>query len=130
MNFLLDTHALLWWLADDKRLGAHARTLIEDPANKIVVSMVSLWEIAVKVRIGKLDADVGDIADAVETGGFVLISVERAHLKILAGLPTHHRDPFDHLLIAQAIDQNSTFISDDRHAKHYPVPIIACVDPG
>jgi PIN domain nuclease of toxin-antitoxin system len=130
LKFLLDTHALLWWLADDKRLGSHARRLIEDPANNVIVSMVSLWEIAVKVRIGKLSADVGEIADAIERGGFILIGVERSHLKILAGLPTHHRDPFDHLLIAQAIDQNSTFISDDGHAKYYPVPSISCFNQG
>ena len=65
MKLLLDTHALLWWLADDDRLGTRARALIEDPANDVLVSVASLWEIVVKVRVGKLEADVGEVAAAV-----------------------------------------------------------------
>ena len=128
MKLLLDTHALLWWLSDDAKLGAKARALIEDPANEIVVSVVSLWEIVVKKRIGKLDADIEQIADAVQADGFFVISVGTDHLRVLEGLPILHRDPFDHLLIAQAITEGATFMSEDHQIPAYPVNVIICSD--
>ena len=127
---LLDTHALLWWLADDDRLGLRARELIEDPGNDVLVLVASLWETVVKVRVGKLRADVGEIADGVQREGFALLNIGPAHLLSPAGLPMHHRDPFDHLLIAQAIAEGATFISDDRHAVSYPVRSTRCSDMG
>ena len=126
MKLLLDTHALLWWLADDSQLGRQARELVEDPGNDILVSVVSLWEIAVKVRIGKLQADIQAIMDAVQQEGFIAIGIGRTHLLTLAGLPMHHRDPFDHLLIAQAIAEDATFMSDDWNAGRYPVRMMTC----
>jgi PIN domain nuclease of toxin-antitoxin system len=126
MKFLLDTHALLWWLADDSQLGRQARELVEDPGNDVLVSMVSLWEIAVKTRIGKLEADIKEITDAVQQEGFNFLDIGIAHLLTLAGLPVHHRDPFDHLLIAQAITEDATFISDDRNTARYPVRMVTC----
>jgi PIN domain nuclease of toxin-antitoxin system len=129
VKVLLDTHALLWWLADDGRLGPRARELIEDPANDILVSVASLWEIVVKLRVGKLQADVGEVAAAVQHGGFALLDIGMPHLLALAVLPTHHRDPFDHLLIAQAIAEDATFVSDDRHVPDYPARFVPCSDP-
>ena len=126
MKFLLDTHALLWWLADDDQLGGAAREVIADPANDILISMVSLWEIAVKVRIGKLQADIEEIINAVQREGFTVLDVGVAHLVALAGLPMHHRDPFDHLLIAQAMTEDATFMSEDRYAARYPVRMVTC----
>ena len=126
MKILLDTHALLWWLTDDGRLGRQARELVEDPGNDVLVSVVSLWEIAVKTRVGKLEADIRQITDAVQQDGFALLDISVAHLLTLAGLPLHHRDPFDHLLIAQAITEDATFISEDRNTAQYPVRSLAC----
>ncbi len=126
MKFLLDTHALLWWLADDDQLGAAAREVVADPANDILVSVVSLWEIVVKVRIGKMQADIEEIMDAVQRDGFTVLDVGMAHLVTLAGLPMHHRDPFDHLLIAQAITEDATFMSEDRNVARYAVRVVAC----
>jgi PIN domain nuclease of toxin-antitoxin system len=126
MKFLLDTHALLWWLADDGQLGRQARELVEDPGNDVLVSMVSLWEIAVKTRIGKLQADIKEITDAVQQEGFKLLGIGMPHLLALAGLPMHHRDPFDHLLIAQAITEDATFISEDRNTARYAVRMVTC----
>jgi PIN domain nuclease of toxin-antitoxin system len=103
MKVLLDTHALLWWLADDDRLGPRARALIADPGNDILVSAALLWEIVVKRRVGKLEAEIGEVVAACERDGFFLLPIALAHLQTLAALPVHHRDPFDHLLIAQAI---------------------------
>ncbi|MGH7153610.1 MAG: type II toxin-antitoxin system VapC family toxin [Acetobacteraceae bacterium] len=129
MKFLLDTHALLWWLEDHQHLGARARNLIADPANDILVSVVSLWEIVVKARIGKLDADCKEVFRATERDGFVLLAIDLPHLLILGGLAMHHRDPFDHLLIAQAIAEGAAFISEDRNVSRYPVEVIPCADP-
>lgn len=121
MRLLLDTHILLWWLTDDPKLGAAAREAIADPANDVAVSVASLWEIVVKARIGKIEADIETIEAAIDDQGFERLGVARAHLTTLAGLPTHHRDPFDHLLIAQAIADDLLFVSDDRHVPLYPV---------
>ena len=126
MKLLLDTHALLWWLADDRQLGQRARELVADPGNDVLISMVSLWEIAVKTRIGKLEADIRRITDAVQQDGFTRLDIGITHLLTLAGLPLHHRDPFDHLLIAQAITEDATFISEDRNAARYPVRTLTC----
>jgi PIN domain nuclease of toxin-antitoxin system len=126
MKFLLDTHALLWWLADDDQLGSGAREVVAAPANDILISMVSLWEIVVKVRIGKLQADIAEIMSAVQREGFTVLDVGMAHLAALAGLPMHHRDPFDHLLIAQALTEDATFMSEDQNAARYPVRTVTC----
>jgi PIN domain nuclease of toxin-antitoxin system len=128
VRLLLDTHALLWWLADDQHLGSKARKLIEDPANDIFVSVASLWEITVKVRVGKLEADTEEISGAAIRDGFDLLGIEIPHLQTLAGLPLHHRDPFDHLLIAQAITEDATFVSQDRNASSYGVRLVTCWD--
>ena len=128
MKLLLDTNALLWWLSDDPRLGGAARDAIADPANDVLVSVASMWEIAVKLRIGKLEADIAAIGDAVARDGLALIGITPAHLAALVALPTHHRDPFDHLLIAQAIAEEATFVSGDRQAPAYPVSLLRC--PG
>lgn len=131
MKLLLDTHALLWWLTDDEKLGQRARDWIADPGNEILVSTVSLWEIVVKVRIGKLEAGIGDISRAIARQGFDMLGLAPAHLITLANLPVYpdHRDPFDHLLIAQAIEENATFVSEDRHTFRYPVAFVTCSDP-
>ena len=130
MRLLLDTHALLWWLSDDPQLGRHARHLIADPAHDILVSVVSLWEIQVKMRVGKLAANMVDILQEVEAQAFALLAISPAHLVQLGALPTHHKDPFDHLLIAQAIVENATLISEDRHMPHYAVQVVTCSKVG
>lgn len=126
MKVLLDTHALLWWLSDSDKLGPAAREIVADPAHDILVSIVSLWEIAIKIRIGKLDADLNEITDAIPAEGFTLLPISPEHLKILMGLPIHHRDPFDHLLMAQALSEQASFLSGDSQMDHYPIERISC----
>ena len=126
MRALLDTHALLWWLSDDARLGACARALIADPENDVLVSVVSLWEIVVKQRVGKLEADFTAVERAVERGGFTRLGITAAHLRRLATLPMHHRDPFDHLLIAQAMAEDAVLVSGDRDCARYEIRVVAC----
>lgn len=124
MKLLLDTNALLWWLSDSPRLNVEARALIGDPDHEIVVSAVSLWEIAIKVRIGKLEADIALIEDALNASDFSRLAILPKHLEALMALPTHHRDPFDHLLMAQAISEAAVFLTGDRQAQLYPVSVV------
>jgi PIN domain nuclease of toxin-antitoxin system len=126
LRLLLDTHALLWWLSDDAQLGQIARDLIADPANDVLVSVVSLWEIQVKVRAGKLTADLPAILKEIEAQAFEVLGISQAHLEQLGKLPVHHRDPFDHLLIAQAIVEKAIFVSEDRHIPEYAVQVVTC----
>jgi PIN domain nuclease of toxin-antitoxin system len=126
VRLLLDTHALLWWLSDNPRLRSHARTLIADPDNDILVSTVSLWEIAVKTRVGKMRVSVSEIAQQIAASGFTFLDITIAHLETLATLPVHHRDPFDHLLIAQAIAEAATLMTEDRNIGRYPVQCVLC----
>lgn len=105
MRLLLDTHTFLWFLADDPQLSPAARRLIEDGTNEILLSMASLWEIAIKVSLGKLTlggAFATFIPDQLTLNAFGLLPIELAHVTAVAALPFHHRDPFDRLLIAQA----------------------------
>jgi PIN domain nuclease of toxin-antitoxin system len=134
VRLLLDTHALLWFLTADRRLGRRARGLIEAPANTAMISIVSLWEIALKSRLGKLHLDFAAIMDAVGRTDFENLGLTETHLRILAGLPnvTDHRDPFDHLLIAQAQAEDLIFVSDDRWVRNYAIRFEPCsgAQPG
>ncbi len=126
MRLLLDTHALLWWLTYDRRLGPTARDLIEDPHNDVLVSVVALWEIALKVRVGKLKADLEQVTGLIQQEGCIVLDIGIKHLQALARLPAHHRDPFDHLLIAQAIAEDAVFMSENRNAWRYPARLVGC----
>ena len=126
MKLLLDTHALLWWLADDARLGPKARTRIEDRDNEVLVSHVSLWEIAIKIGIGKLRLDISEALAAIRERGLDELGLKPPHLTTLAALERHHRDPFDHMLIAQAIVEGATLMSDDGRLGDYPVAVLGC----
>ena len=126
MKLLLDTHALLWWLGDDARLGAAARDLIEGRDNVVIVSHASLWEIAIKVGIGKLRLDLGDAVAAIRSRGLDELGLTLPHLLVLASLERHHRDPFDHMLIAQAISEGATLMTADDQIRAYPVAQLGC----
>lgn len=125
MRLLLDTHILLWFMSGDPRLGPMAEIII-DPGNDIFVSTVSLMEIAVKIRAGKLRVDLNDLLAEMERQGFELLPLTPKHIVEMTGLPVHpdHKDPFDHQLIAQAIAEDMPFLSQDRHAGRYPVKLL------
>ena len=129
MRILLDTHALLWLLGDDPRLSDPARNVILDPMNEVFASIASFWEMAVKIRVGKLASlDVAQIMTAVATEGIELLEIRPTHIGALQQLPFYpdHRDPFDHLLVAQAISEGMIFMSEDRNVHRYAVARIAC----
>lgn len=104
-------------------------SLIGDPENDVLVSVVSLWEITVKLRIGKLDADIEEILAILPSQGFDRLDIKDAHLIALAALPLHHRDPFDHLLMAQAAAEEACFVSQDQNVPLYGIPFVTCADP-
>jgi PIN domain nuclease of toxin-antitoxin system len=128
MRLLLDTHALLWFLSADTRLGNAATALVTDPENDVFVSIASLWEITIKRRIGKLDADVVAVSDAIASAGLTLLDLKPSHLATLQSLPifADHRDPFDHLLVAQSLSERLTFVSNDQHAPRYGIDLVRC----
>ena len=125
MNYLLDTHAFLWFLNEDSALSASATTAIEDPSNVIHLSIASLWEIAIKVRIGKLELPesfAAFIRKQLEINSRIrLLAISLDHLEVTTSTPLLHRDPFDRLLIAQAIHENLTVITNDATFAIYPV---------
>jgi len=126
VKLLLDTHAFLWWVFADRKLSRAARTAIEDDAeNDIFVSAASAWEIAIKYRIGKLpDARIvaDDIAAAIVAEGFNQLSVSVRHAQRAGSLNDHHRDPFDRMLIAQALTEDLTLVSNEKAFDAYAVP--------
>lgn len=121
MQLLLDTHALLWWLAGDARLGPKARARIGTGDARIFVSAVSSWEIAHKRAAGKIDA-AWDIRAEVEEEGFLELAIELEHTIVAAELPKLHADPFDRILVAQAQTEGLWLVTADAAIKRYDVP--------
>ena len=119
MRLLLDTHILLWWLRNHPALSLRARALISDPVNNVFVSPISLWEIAIKTRLGKLAADVDEIREAVAAYGFVPFPFLIEHAVAVSQLPDHHRDPFDRALIAQARGEPLRLLTHDALLAAY-----------
>lgn len=124
MRLLLDTHIYLWYLRDDPKLGRFARSLISD-ADDVYVSSASIWEIAIKVGIGKLRADVAPLPGAVKNSGFHELSISFNHAVEVRNLPLFHRDPFDRLLIGQAIVEQMILLTADRKLRSYSPVVIA-----
>jgi PIN domain nuclease of toxin-antitoxin system len=122
VRLLLDTHALLWWLADEE-LTAEARDAIADQANLVAVSAVSAWEISVKKTLGKLSAP-DDLERQVQQGGFLPLSISIAHGLAAGQLPRHHEDPFDRMLIAQAFAEGLAMVTRNKRFADYGVPLI------
>ena len=124
MKLLLDTHALLWFLGNDPQLSACGRQNIENPAHKKFVSAASLWEIAIKLSLEKLKLPKPFdevFPHQLQVNGFELLPISYAHLNQLVLFPFHHRDPFDRLLLAQAVVDEMTIITRDPEFAKYPV---------
>ena len=124
LRALLDTHAFLWWLADSGRLSGTAYRAIADEDNEIVVSAASAWEIATKFRLGKLpkgEAAAGDVAGSIASQGFEALPIDVADAERAGRLPGPHRDPFDRMLIAQALARDLAIVSIDAAFDRYGV---------
>jgi PIN domain nuclease of toxin-antitoxin system len=120
VTLLLDTHVLLWWLADDPRLTPGMRGAIEDPATTVALSAVSTWEIAIKMALGKMDAP-DDLAVLIRGAGFDELAVTVDDGWAAGRLPRHHDDPFDRMLIAQAVRRGLVVATADRRFAAYDV---------
>jgi PIN domain nuclease of toxin-antitoxin system len=121
---LLDTHAFLWWVSDDAALSRRARSAIADRGNACLVSAASAWEIAIKASLGKLEigSDVARfIPEQMAENGFEVLPIELSHAARVAKLPFHHRDPFDRLLAAQALEEGLAMVSADVVFRRYGV---------
>jgi PIN domain nuclease of toxin-antitoxin system len=124
LDLLLDTHALLWWLAGDAALSMPARTAIEDTDNNVFVSAASAWEIATKFRLGKLPGAsiaASDLAGVVAAQGFLRLPISFAHGQAAGALPGPHKDPFDRMLMAQAMLDNMVLVSNEQRFDAYGV---------
>ncbi len=124
MRYLIDTHILLWWLNNDKRLSSQVSGILSDANNEIYVSIVSPWEIGVKVRINKLPLQT-TLEEVFENIEFAMLPISLEHVVTFSKLPLHHKDPFDRMLIAQAQVENLTFITSDPKIKQYDIPVLS-----
>ena len=126
MQFLIDTHVLIWYLDGNYRLPDYIRKTIDNVDNKVFISIASLWELAIKLNLKKIDTTINlsTIEADIIKRDFTILNISFAHLNTLSFLQYHHGDPFDRLLIAQAITENLSIISADRHFAAYLAPLI------
>lgn len=127
MKLLLDTHAFIWWDSEPAKLSAQTLALCQDPENHLVLSVASVWEIQIKMQLGKLKLAV-PLKDVIEsqqqTNRIAVLPITLPHVLALETLPAHHKDPFDRLLIAQAIIEDATLVTADETFARYPVKVI------
>jgi PIN domain nuclease of toxin-antitoxin system len=127
MKVLLDTHAFIWWDSDSAKLSPQARAACQDRANLVLLSVASVWEIQIKLQLGKLHlrlplADV--VAEQQQTNDIQVLPVALGHVLASQDLPAYHKDPFDRLLIAQTNAEEAVLISHDPVFAHYPVKVL------
>jgi PIN domain nuclease of toxin-antitoxin system len=124
MKLLLDTHAFLWFVMGSTNISGKARALIENPANENLISLASLWEMAIKASLGKLilSSPFNElIPQQLSINGIGMLDIRIDHLSLVTRLPFHHRDPFDRLLIAQAITEQVPVVSVDAEFDYYGI---------
>jgi PIN domain nuclease of toxin-antitoxin system len=123
VNLLLDTHAVIWFLEGSAELRSETRAAIES-AERVYVSSATIWEMAIKVARGRLEAP-SDFPDRLLDLGMLQLALEWEHARVAGGLPMHHRDPFDRMLVAQAMVERLTIVTRDEEIARYPVPVLA-----
>jgi PIN domain nuclease of toxin-antitoxin system len=123
MKYLLDTHAILWYFEDSKELPTKIYDIIDNPEAEIYVSSVSLWEIAIKISISKLELSMAldELLDIIKIRDFNVIHIENEYLTTLSKLPFIHKDPFDRLIVSSAITEKLTIITVDDNIQKYDV---------
>ncbi len=124
MRLLLDTHVFLWWLADDPGLRPAAREAIADPDTIVHVSAVTVWELTIKAALGRIDVVGADLAGEIAANDFVELPFTARHAVRAGGLPRHHDDPFDRMLLAQAGLENLTLVTRDPAFEAYGAAIL------
>lgn len=127
MKLLLDTHAFIWWDSDPLRLSQNALRLCQDPGNRLLLSAGSAWEMQIKIQIGKLRLALSLeelLGNQQRVNNLEMLPITLGHILGLERLPMHHRDPFDRLLIAQAIAEGAALVSGDSIFADYPVEVV------
>lgn len=126
MKLLLDTHTFIWWDSSPQQLSSTARQALEDPNNEILISTISLWEIAIKHQLGKLTLQrtLDEIVADQLSQGLQSLSFDTPHVLQISHLPDHHKDPFDRALIAQALVEGATLVTKDSTISAYQVPLL------
>ncbi len=123
MILVLDAHTVLWWLADEPSLSSEAASAIDDPANQVLVSAATIWEIEAKRQAGRLQAP-ADLLAALEQAAILTVPVTAEDAVAAAGLPRHHADPFDRMLVAQAMRLDAIIVTKDRALAAYGIEIL------
>lgn len=118
MRLLLDTHVFLWYIKADRRITAKSRPMIQN-AQEVYVSSASIWEATIKARLGKLDVNIDDLVKAIPASGFLELPITAEHAAATNQLSDLYRDPFDRILLAQAITEPLTFLTADKLLKAY-----------
>jgi len=124
LRLLLDTHAWLWWLTDDRRLGRGARQAITNPRSEVYVSAASAWEVAIKEALGKLRLGKANLEAEIAANGFLELTVRIRHALIAGRLPSVHDDPFDRMLVAQAQAEELAVVTADPVFERYGVQVV------
>ena len=122
MRYLLDTHTLLWWV-EGRSMNSEASEVLEDVGNDILVSVISPWEIAIKESKGRIEAP-SDLPQLIADSGFDVLPIRWAHARRIAHLPPHHGDPFDRMLVAQALEEDCAIVTRDRRLTDYGVSLV------
>jgi PIN domain nuclease of toxin-antitoxin system len=119
MKIIIDTHLLLWWVTNDRRLPDKARRLIENAKNNIAVSTASIWEIAIKQALGRIKIDLKELEEVIITNNFESLPVKLHHAIEVSELPPHHSDPFDRMLVAQCLSETAYLLTHDEQLQKY-----------
>lgn len=119
MRLLLDTHVVLWWLADDRKLSKDARTMIADVNHEVLVSAASVWEVSIKSALRRIEIELDDLEEAIVKSGFEPLPITVQHAVRVGRLPDVHRDPFDRMLVAQAGIEELRLVTHDRVFERY-----------
>jgi PIN domain nuclease of toxin-antitoxin system len=119
MKIIIDTHILLWWVSNDRQLPIKARRLIENPANKISVSVASIWEIAIKRALGRIEINLKELEEALKINNLETLAVKLDHAIEVSELPQHHSDPFDRMLVAQSLAESAHLLTHDKQLRKY-----------
>ena len=124
MRLLLDTHVFLWWLNDSPRLGKDAKVAIANQSSLVHVSAVTIWEIAIKAQLDRLDPGTDRIDQEIAANNFIELPISAHHALVAGNLPLHHNDPFDRMLAAQAQVENLVLVTHDKVFSAYGVSVL------